>query len=232
MPRCVVNGQVTFTHNKDKSMKSFARHIAVMGGMLVLLSVVYSCSGIRDLANTLTNLNKIEFKLSGLQGFRLAGVDLASKRSLTDLSIAEGLALTRAFTSKQLPAEFTLNVEARNPNNGSGGAPSASATLVGFDWKLYIDSKETIAGDIASPVSLPASNQTTIIPLRVQMDLYKFFGERGYDGVINLALALGGVQGSTAKVMLDAQPKVNIRNYGTIEYPGRIKIVDTEFRSK
>lgn len=213
-------------------MKSFARHIAVMSCALVLFSILHSCSALKDITNTLNNLHKIEFKLSGIEGFRIAGVDLASKRSLTDLSLAEGLALTRAFASNQLPAEFTLNVEARNPNNGSSGAPSASATLVGFDWKLYIDSKETIAGDIASPVSLPASNQTTIIPLRVQMDLYKFFGDRGYEGVVNLALALGGVQGSTAKVVLDAQPKVNIRNYGTIEYPGRIKIVDTEFRSK
>lgn len=213
-------------------MKPFTRHMMLMGSLLVLTSVIYSCSTIKSITDTLTNLRKIEFKLAGIESFKIAGVDIASKRSITDLSIAEGISLTRAFTSNQIPAEFILNVAARNPNDGSGGTPTAAATLVGFDWKLYIDSKETIAGDIASPVTLPASNQTTIIPLRVQMDLYKFFGDRGYEGLLNLALALGGVQGSTAKVMLDAQPKVNIRNYGTIEYPGRIKIVDTEFRGK
>lgn len=213
-------------------MKSFTRHMLLMGSLLALTSVIYSCKTIKNVTDTLINLRKVEFKLSGIEGFKIAGVDIASKRSITDLSIAEGISLTRAFASNQIPAEFTLNVAARNPNDGSGGTPTASATLVGFDWKLYIDSKETIAGDIASPISLPASNQTTIIPLRVQMDLYKFFGDRGYDGLLNLALALGGVQGSTAKVMLDAQPKINIRNYGTIEYPGRIKIVDTEFRGK
>lgn len=213
-------------------MTVFAKRLAALSGICVLLFGVYACTAIRDITNTLNNLQHIDFKLAGVSGFKIAGVDIASKRTFSDLTISEGLALTRAFASKQLPAEFIVNVAARNPNDGSGGKPSASATLVGLDWKLYIDSKETISGDLDSPVTLPASNQTTTIPLRMQLDLYKFFGDRGYEGVVNLALALGGVQGSAAKVMLDAQPRVSIRNFGELTYPGRIKIVDTEFRSK
>ncbi len=199
-------------------------------GVFAVLLLLPGCSAVRDITNALANFQRLEFKLANVTGFRIAGVDIASKRSLSDLSITEGIALTRAFTSKQIPAEFTLNVDARNPNDGSNGKPTAAATLVGMDWKLYLDSKETISGDIASPVSVPASGQSTTIPLRMQVDLYRFFGERGYDGLVNLAMALGGVQGSTSKVMLDAQPKVNFRNYGEFTYPGRIKIVDTEFR--
>lgn len=213
-------------------MTSLVKRLIAFGGLCILLSGIYACSAIKDITNTLANLQKIEFKLAGVSGFKIAGVDIGSKRTFSDLTVAEGLALTRAFASKQIPAEFIVDVAARNPNDGSGGTPTAPATLVGFDWKLYIDSKETISGDLASPVSLPASNQTTTIPLRMQMDLYKFFGERGYEGVVNLALALGGVQGSAAKLMLDAQPRVSVRNYGELTYPGRIKIVDTEFRSK
>lgn len=203
--------------------------VALLCSMCVLL-LLQGCSVVRDITNALADLKNLEFKLANVSGFRIAGVDISSKRSLSDLSMAEGLALTRAFASKQIPAEFILNVDARNPNDGSNGKPTASATLVGLDWKLYLDSKETISGDIAAPVSIPAGGQTTTIPLRMQIDLYRFFGDRGYDGLINLAMALGGVQGSTSKVVLDAQPKVNFRNFGEITYPGRLKIVDTEFR--
>jgi hypothetical protein len=197
---------------------------------LCAIFLLQGCSAVRDITNALANLKRLEFKLANVTGFRIAGVDIASKRSFSDLSVAEGIALTRAFSSKQIPAEFILNVEARNPNDGSGGKPTASATLVGMDWKLYLDSKETISGDIAAPVSIPGTGQSTIIPLRMELDLYRFFSERGYDGLVNLAMALGGVEGSASKVVLDAQPKVNFRNYGEFTYPGRIKIVDTEFR--
>lgn len=202
--------------------------------LLCVLSAVMlnGCGAIRDVTNTLANLQRIEFKLGGIDSFTIAGVDIGSKRTLSDLTVAEGLALTRAFASKQIPAEFILNVDARNPNDGSGGKPTAAATLVGMDWRLFIDSKETITGDIAAPVAVPATGQTTTIPLRMKLDLYRFFQDRSYEGIINLALALGGVQGSAAKVVLDAKPTVNIRNFGELAYPGRINIVDTEFRSK
>jgi hypothetical protein len=63
----------------------------------------------------------------------------------------------------------------------------------------------------------------------MSLDLYEFFGNKGYESVINLALALGGVSGSAAKVKLDIKPTVNTA-IGPISYPNRLTIIDKEWR--
>jgi hypothetical protein len=159
----------------------------------------------------------------------LAGVDVSKVAEPSRLSIADGLSLTQAFSRKQLPASFTLNVEARNPNTGQSGTRRSDATLNGLDWRMLIDDKQTIAGNIQQPVSVPGSGQSTIIPLGMNLDLYQFFGERGYNDLLNLALAIGGQSGNAARLKLDAQPTVSTP-FGPMTYPGRLTIIDREFR--
>ena len=61
---------------------------------------------------------------------------------------------------------------------------------------------ETISGDIGSPVSVPGTGEVTNIPLTMNLDLIEFFGNKGLDNLVNLALALGGQEGSSSKLTL------------------------------
>jgi hypothetical protein len=140
------------------------------------------------------------------------------------------LKLTQAFATKSFPAEFTLNVAARNPNDGTGGYPQTTSTITSIDWNLYIDDKLTISGYVDRPIEIPGTGKSTIIPFTMQLDLYKFFNDKGYDNVINLALALGGVNKSPSRIKLDIQPTVSTP-LGPIVYPGRITVVDKEFKN-
>jgi hypothetical protein len=203
----------------------FFRVVLVLG----IAIAVGSCSAIRDISNSLASLQKMQFKISGLTNMRLAGVDISKVSDPKRLSIADGLALTNAFAKNSLPATFTLNVDARNPNSGSGGTRSTTLTLNKFDWRLLLDDVRTVGGDLERPIDVPGTTSATTIPLAVNLDFIQFFKDRGYDGILNLALALGGAQGSTSKVKLDAQPTVGTP-FGPLSYPGRITIVDTEFR--
>ena len=63
----------------------------------------------------------------------------------------------------------------------------------------------------------------------MSIDLFEFFGNKGYQDVIGLALAIGGLNKDTSRLSLDAQPRVSTP-YGEMTYPGRILIVDKEFR--
>jgi len=192
----------------------------------VFLFIFASCSVLREIGGTLTNLSNCRFKIQNVSDFALAGVSLSGKQKF---SVSDGLALLPAFTQHRIPASFTLNVAAVNPNNGSGGTKATSATLRGFAWTLLIDSVQTISGDIAKPVTIPGVGEQTIIPLRMELDLYSFFGKRGYDGLLNLALSLGGVNRSTSHIQLRAKPTVDTP-LGPISPPNEITIVDTEFR--
>ena len=191
-----------------------------------LLSV--SCSAVREFGNALTNLQRCEFKLEGVTDFTLAGIPLTGK---TSFSMADGLKLLPAFQQKQFPASFVVNVAALNPNDGTGGAPKSAATLTSFAWTLLIDSTVTINGNIADPITIPGTGQQVTIPLQMNLDLYQFFRDKGYQSLLNLALTLGGAHQSASRIALRARPTVRT-DFGDIRYPGEITIIDKEFRGQ
>ena len=197
--------------------------------ILVSLLPLQGCATLGEIARTLTNLKRLQFRLEGIVDSSLAGISLAGKSEVGDFSISDGINLLAAFRSKRLPARFLLKVGARNPNDGSGGSTRTTSTLTRFDWRLLIDDRPTISGGIDRPLEIPGTGQSTTIPLRVELDLYEFFGNRGYDDLLNLALALGGKNGDVSRVALDARPSVSTP-LGEIAYPGRITVVSREYR--
>ena len=141
----------------------------------------------------------------------------------------DGLNLGRAFATGKFPLTFTLNVAAKNPNaKDPKSGISNTFSLQDFPWRLLIDSKETITGGIANPVSLPDGGTTTIIPLQVSVDLKQFFGNKGYEDMANLAMAIAG-QG-TSRLQLNAKPTISTP-IGNMTYPKELNIVSTEFRN-
>ncbi|NWG28689.1 MAG: hypothetical protein HXY48_09185 [Ignavibacteriaceae bacterium] len=196
---------------------------------IILLSVtlLFTTSGC-SVYETMVNLSRLKFKLGAVNNFTISEINFSNKKSLSDFNPVELLKLTSVFSSGKLPASFTLNVEAKNPNDGTGGYPKTDATLKSFPWRLEIDEVETISGNIGAPVSLPGTGEITNIPLTINIDLIEFFGNKGFDNLLNLALALGGQQGSSAKLSLYATPTVS-SPLGDIKYPSELKIVDQSF---
>ncbi|MBT8380654.1 MAG: hypothetical protein KJN64_15710 [Ignavibacteria bacterium] len=192
--------------------------------ILSLAFLLTSCS----VYETMVNLSRLKFKLGEVNNFSISGINLSSKKGYSDFNPLELLNLTQAISSGKLPASFTLNVEAKNPNDGTGGYTKTDATLKAFPWKLNIDQTETISGNISAPVSVPGTGEITNIPLDLNIDLLEFFGNQGLENLVNLALALGGQEGSASRLTLFATPTVS-SPLGDIKYPGELKIVDQSF---
>ncbi len=191
----------------------------------------YGCAQVKSITDTLTNLQRLQFKLKNVTNFKLADVELSEKSSLSDFNpITDGMALLNAYNQKRLPAMFFLNVDVKNPNDGTNGSKSASATLKSLDFHLLIDDRQTLAGDIGQPFSIPANGATTTVPVVIYMDLMDYYKDKGYSDLLNLALALGGKSGSASRLTLDVKPTVDTQ-LGAISYPSRIKIIDKEFRN-
>lgn len=200
------------------------KKIFLLSFFIAISFIFYQCS----IYQTITNISRLQFKVGEVNGFRVNDIDISNKSSLNDFNPTEVLKLTTIFTQGKLPVSFILNVDAKNPNDGTGGYARTDATLKSFKWRLFIDDKETISGDIDSPVTVPGTGEVNKIPLRVNIDLLQFFKDQGFERVINLALALGGKNGSTSKITLYATPTVSTP-IGNITYPGELKIVDTQF---
>lgn len=190
---------------------------------LAVTSSIQSCATL----NALAGLSRIQFKLGNVSQIRLAGIDITNKHSLSDFNVLDGVNLLSAFNSGKFPLTFTLGLDAKNPNQPSG---SLSAIQVSnLPWRLLIDDHETISGNIGSPVSIPNGGTTETIPLQVSVDLKQFFGNKGYNDLLNLAIALSG-QGGASHLQLKTQPTMSTP-IGSMRYPTEITVVNTEFRS-
>jgi hypothetical protein len=194
----------------------------------LILLAFSGCTTLQQIQDTLTNVKRLQFKLDSAAPGNLAGINLAAIDSPTKISLIDGLKLANAFRQKSLPLSMTLNVAAKNPNDGTGGGAKKTALLKALAWTLKIDNKATISGDIPNPIEIPGTGQATIIPLQLSLDLYKFFSDQGYDSVLNLALAIAGQKGSTSRLSLTAVPTVSVAGFD-LKYPGAIEIVDKEF---
>ena len=192
--------------------------------VLFSLFVFNSCATL----NSLAGLTRAQFKLNDAVGYQLCGINIMNKHSISDFGIGDGLNLLSAFRSGRFPLTFTLNVAVKNPNAHQDGSALSALSLTSFPWRLLIDNKETISGGIGSAVSLPDGGATTIIPLQVSVDLKQFFGDKSYEDLANLAMAVAG-QG-TSKLALKAQPTISTP-IGSLKYPNELTIVNTEFRN-
>jgi hypothetical protein len=196
---------------------------------IILLSVlIIFCNISCSVYETFVNISRLKFKLGSVNNFTLSGVNLTNKKKIEDFTALEALKISSDFASGRLPASFLLNVEAVNPNDGTGGYKRTSATIKSFPWRLFIDDKETISGNIDSPVTVPGTGEAVTIPFSIGLDLINFFKERGYESIINLALNIGGYSEGTSKLTLFVQPTVST-SLGDIKYPEEIKVVDFQY---
>jgi hypothetical protein len=194
-------------------------------GATVISANLNSCATL----NALTNLSRIQFKLSDVQHVQLCGIDITNKHSASDFSIMDGINLTSAFSSGHLPLTFILDVAAKNPNPPSQSAALSAIKVTDFPWRLLLNGQQTISGNIGAPFGVPPGNTTTNIPLSVTVDLKQFFGNQGYDQILKLALALSG-NGGVSQVQLKVQPTMSTP-IGSVRYPNELTIVSTQFGS-
>ena len=198
---------------------------AFLISVLIISSVYLSgCSGVSD---TIKNAERLKFKLGSVEGFDLAGVKIKNMNSIKDLNIMDGAKLLSGFTSGNMKSKFTVNLIAKNPDT-QGGSKESSSLIKSLDWRLLIDNKEVLDGEVNN-ITVPGVGKSVTIPIPVTVDLMKIVGDAGYESIINLALALGGKSGSSSRLTLKIKPTIDTF-LGGISMPGEIDVIDKEFR--
>ena len=193
-------------------MLRFSRLIPALLGLLVLAP---GCTTLQQLAA----LRQVDFDLGGVDGGRLAGVDIDRVRTTQQLRPTDLARLTAAAARGEMPLAFTLHVDATNPEDN--GVP---ARLVQLDWTLLVDGAETISG-VFNDERLIQPGTTADLPISIRLDLLDFFDESAPE-LIGLALNLAGAGGDPARLSLRAQPTIST-SLGPIRYPGYITISHT-----
>jgi hypothetical protein len=192
--------------------------------LLLIFLFLYGCSVFR----TIENVSRLKYRIHSAENFRLLGISIDTKKSIKDFSSIELLKFSSGLLKGNLPFTFSINIEAKNPNDGKGGYPQTDLYLEAFPYKLFINEKEIIVGDIEKPVFIPGKGETTLITLNIEFDIAKSFEEKKLDDILSLLLSLGGMGGSTSNLKLLVKPTIG-SPIGRINYPAEITVVDKTF---
>ena len=196
--------------------------------IVILSAFIVTFLGGCSVLNTIANLQKLQFKVENVNNFQIAGVPISGKTSIKDINMTNALQISQIFTQKKFPAQFVLNLAAMNPNTGTSSTTKTDATITNLEWRLILDDTPTVSGIVNNPITIPGNGQSVVIPLTIQLDLYEFFGNQGYDKLLNLAFALGGAHSDLNRLKLDIKPTVRTP-LGPIQYPGRITVINKQF---
>ncbi|MFA6597754.1 MAG: hypothetical protein WCS69_08525 [Ignavibacteriaceae bacterium] len=196
--------------------------------LVMLLTFVFtSCS----IYKSIVNISRLKFKLGIVNDVRLADISLNGKTKLKDFSPMDAIKLTSAISRGALPISFILNIDVKNPNDGTGGYAATNASIVSLPYRLFVDDKEILTGNISSPVTIPGTGEATAIPLLINFDLIKNIKDHGFESIVNLALNIAGTGNGNSRLSIYTKPTVSTV-LGNISYPGELKIIDKEFRDK
>jgi len=202
--------------NADNIMRT---KITLLIASISFLISFTSCDVMQQVSQ-MNNLTKCDFRLESVQHLNLAGVNVQNVKKVSDLNMMDAANLASAIASQQFPLDFTLNIEAKNPN-------TAAAGMSRIDWILLIDDMEMTRGILDQQVTIPANNGTTIIPMQMHIDLQKALSGKSADAVINFGMNLAGAGNKPTRFTLQMKPTITVGGF-PIAYPGYLN-VKTEF---
>lgn len=169
-----------------------------------------------NLLTDMSSFARCEFRLNSVENITLAGINVQNTRSLSDLNALNAASLMRAVSENRFPLDFTLNVDARNPN-------PTTATLNRLDWILLIDDIEMTEGSTQKTISIPPNGGMTTFPLGFSFDLKQVLSGKSADALVNFGLNLAGGGNQPTRFTLRAKPHIRVNNMQFV-YPGYLNI--------
>lgn len=191
----------------------YPRYILVVLAFAVLNT---SCKTLMSYVNVV----KCDFRMESLKNPRVAGIDVSQIKSFSDLNFMQAGKITTSYLSGNIPLNFTINLEAKNPN-------TAEARMAQFDWILKIDDVQVTTGTNQQEYAIPANEGTVTMPLQISVNILDVLNKEAKDALLNFGLNLADASGTPTRVSMQIKPTINVGGV-PITYPGYIDL-GTEF---
>lgn len=190
------------------------KKIVSLSILVILLLSFNACSVFQEVQKA-ANIANCQFRVKSLDNITLAGVNVQKIQSLQGLTMGDAAMLTAAVLGSNLPLNFKLNLEGKNPNTTAAG-------LVRFDWILFIDDIQMTTGAFNQKINIPAKG-SSVIPIQMGVNLKQVLSGKSGDAMVNFGLNLSGAGNKPTRVKLKLKPTINIGSY-PVTYPDYITI--------
>lgn len=194
------------------------KYLLIIVGLAVLILVFSGCRQYRELQA----LSECDYRIHSVRDTKLAGVAVQGKDGIDQLSILNVGKITAALASGELPMDFTLNVEVKNPN-------SKMAAVNKMEWIAFAEDQEIANGILTERYEVPPGG-TTIIPLSISTDLMRALKGESRDAIIKLAFNIAGKGNEPSNITLKVKPSLRVGKK-MISSPAFITI-NTEYSGK
>lgn len=191
------------------------RRLSLSVLLLLPLLPFAGCSTLQQISQ-MVNLSQCQFRLASVDTVSISGIPIQGGISVSDINPLDLIKLQSAYSSGTLPLQFTLNLEAKNPNSSPAG-------MNRMEWILLMDGSQLTTGVLEKEVDIPASGGVGTFPLVVNLDLLQVLSGRTLNSMINLALNIAGEGTKPTHVALKIKPSINVAGQ-TLDYPGYVTI--------
>lgn len=195
------------------------KYLRIILVFILLAATVTSCKTLMSYVNVV----KCDFRMESVTDTKLAGMNIQSVRSFSDLNFLQVGNLTKAYLGGNIPLELLLNIEGKNPN-------TSEATMASFDWIVFIDEIQMVSGTNDQEYQIPANGGSQIIPLKISVNLLEVLNNETKNALLNFAFNLADASNKPTRIDLKIKPTVNVAGI-PITYPGYIDL-GTEFGGK
>lgn len=164
--------------------------------ILPLLFLLITGCGITDILS-FANAN---FRVENTTEFAICGIDISD---LGSLSVSEALTIGQYWLQGECPMDFNLGLGIKNPNIGESGLPKISITLTSLDYDVFMDTIEGTEEDtvqvaeglFSGAFGIGDDGEIAVLDLGITFDGFQIFEILGPLGIVDLALAIGGIEG-------------------------------------
>ena len=166
--------------------------------LLFVLSLILLSTGC-GLTDILTFANA-DFRIENTTEFEICGINISE---LGSLSVIDLLTVAGYVAQGEFPMDFNLGLGIKNPNIGSSGLPQIEITLTSLDYDVFMDTIEgpeedtvqVAEGLFTGSFGIGDDGEIAVLGLNTSFDGFQILGIIEADGLIDLALAIGGIEG-------------------------------------
>ena len=186
-----------------------------MKKILILTSFILFVNGCSILSE-LTAFTKCEFRLHSFQDPAVCGINVQNRHSWSDFSFMDGQVIAGQLLKGSMPFDITVNVEVKNPG-------TTNAAVNSIEWMAYIDDIEVAKGIVNERVEVKAAGGLSMVPVKIQTDLFEYLEGDNPRTMMNFALNLVDAGDQPTRLSMKIKPSV-LMSGQTIHYPGYFTI--------